>query len=145
MGKRDAQRVTAALMALGDVRQALENARAEEALGALTEAEHALESVSHAPGVAVTEAVRRLGVSDPTVRSWIDRGALHAIPDVSPIQIEPDSLRRVQSALDELRRRGQDRHWLEAFAEHLDDLTARQSPAAREGFEALRRGDVEPA
>lgn len=37
------------------------------------------------------------------MRSWIARGALCAITGSSPVQIEPESLRRVGHALDELR------------------------------------------
>jgi hypothetical protein len=95
--------------------------------------------------VPVAHAARRLGVSEPTVRSWIARGALHAITGSSPVQVEPESLRRVGRALDELREHGQDRDWLEALLDYLHDLQTRRSPALEEGLQQLERGELEPA
>jgi transposase len=95
--------------------------------------------------VPVAQAARRLGVSVPTVRSWIARGALRAIKGSSPVQVEPESLRSVSRALDELRERGQDRDWLQPLVDYLDDREARRSPALQEGLEQLARGELEPA
>ena len=106
---------------------------------------HVVTAQSHAAGVPVAQAARRLGVSVPTVRSWIARGALAAIEGSSPVEIEPESLRSVGRALDELRERGQDREWLAALVDYLDDRQARQSPALREGLAQLARGELEPA
>jgi hypothetical protein len=75
----------------------------------------------------------------------MQRGALRTVPGATPAQIEPESLRRVTRALAELRERGQDRDWLLALADYLDDISARRNPALREGLEQLRRGDYEPA
>lgn len=145
MGKRDAQRVTTALMALTDAREALNDERRDLAFVALEEAQHALESVEHTPGIPVAQAAERLGVSGPTVRSWMQRGILRTVPGMTPAQIEPETLRRVARALAELRERGHDRDWLLALADYLDDLSALRSPALREGLEQLRRGEYEPA
>jgi hypothetical protein len=145
MGKRDAQQVTAALMALTDARQALADDRRDIASSALLEAQRALESVERSPGVPIARAAERLGVSGPTIRSWMQRGALRAVPGVTPVQVEPASLRRVGRALEELRERGQDRDWLSALAYHLDDREARRSHALREGLDQLKRGEYEPA
>lgn len=145
MGKRDAQQVTMALIALEDAHDALKNGRRDAAIQAMQEAHHTLESVGHAPGVPVAHAARRLGVSEPTVRSWITRGALHTITGSSPVQVEPESLRRVGRALDELREHGQDRDWLEALLDYLHDLQTRRSPALEEGLQQLERGELEPA
>jgi transposase-like protein len=94
---------------------------------------------------SVAQAARRLGVSVPTVRAWIARGALAAIEGSSPVEIEPESLRSVGRALEELRARGQDREWLQALVDYLDDREARRSPALHEGLEQLARGELEPA
>lgn len=58
-----------------------------------------------AAGVAA--ASKQLGVSELTIRNWVKRGALSAVPKIDPIQIEPESLRRVSRALSELRGHGQ--------------------------------------
>ena len=145
MGKRDAQSVTMALISLHDARDALQSGRRDAAIQAMQEAHRTLEGIGHAAGVPVAHAARRLGVSVPTVRSWIARGALAAIDGSSPVEIEPQSLRSVGRALDELRERGQDRDWLQALVDYLDDRKARQSPALREGLAQLARGELEPA
>jgi hypothetical protein len=145
MGKRDAQQVTMALIALEDAYDALKNGRSDAAIQAMQEAHHTLEGVGHAPGVPVAHAARRLGISEPTVRSWIARGALHAITGSSPVQIEPESLRSVGHALDELRERGQDHDWLEALLDYLHDLQTRRGAALKEGLQQLERGELEPA
>jgi DNA invertase Pin-like site-specific DNA recombinase len=145
MGKRDAQSVTMALISLDDARDALQSGRRDAAIQAMQEAHRTLEGIGHAAGVPVAQAARRLGVSVPTVRSWIARGALAAIKGSSPVEIEPESLRSVGRALDELRERGQDREWLQALVDYLDDRKARQRPALREGLEQLARGELEPA
>jgi predicted transcriptional regulator len=145
MGKRDAQHVTMALIALDDAHDALQSGHRDAAIQAMQEAHCTLEGVGHAAGVPVAHAARRLGVSEPTVRSWIARGALRAIKGSSPVQVEPESLRSVSRALDELRERGQDREWLAALVDYLDDREARRSPALKEGLEELARGELEPA
>lgn len=145
MGKRDAQHVTMALIALEDAYDALESGRRDAAILAMQEAHRTLEGVGHAPGVQVAHAARRLGVSEPTVRSWVARGALRTVTGSSPLQVEVESLRRVGRALDELRERGQDRDWLEALLDYLHDLQTRRSPALKEGLQQLERGALEPA
>jgi transposase-like protein len=145
MGKRDAQSVTLALISLDDARDALASGRRDAAIQAMQEAHRTLEGIGHAAGVPVAQAARRLGVSVPTVRSWIARGALRAIKGSSPVQVEPESLRSVSRGLDELRERGQDRDWLQALVDYLDDREARRSPALKEGLEQLARGELGPA
>jgi len=145
MGKRDAQLVTEALYTLVDAREAIENGHADAALDALEEAQEVLISVRHTPGVSVAAASQRLGVSEPTIRSWVKRGALKTVPDTRPMQIEPESLHRVTRALAELRERGQDRDWLQALVDHLDDREARGSSVLRKGLAQLKCGQLEPA
>ena len=143
MGKRDAQLVTQALYTLSDARQR-SNGQRDAALDALDEAKGAL-SRSTRPGVSVAAAGERLGVSEPTIRSWVKRGALRAVPKASPMQIDPESLHRVSRALSELRERGQDRDWLQAVVDELHDREARQSDALRKGISKRKRGQLEPA
>jgi Helix-turn-helix domain len=54
-----------------------------------------------ARGVPVAEAAKYLGVSEPTVRLWVRRGALAALPGSKPALIEHESLRRVGRAVRE--------------------------------------------
>ena len=145
MGKRDAQLVTEALYTLAGAREAIENGRSDAALDALEEAQEVLVSVKHTPGVSVATASQRLGVSEPTIRSWVKRGALMAVRGSRPVQIEPESLHRVDRALAELRERGQDRDWLQALVDYLHDREARDSGALQEGLAQLKRGRLEPA
>ena len=114
-------------------------------LRAMEEAHQTLEAVGHAAGVPVAHAARRLGVSEPTVRSWIARGALRRVPGSSPVEIEPSSLRQVSSALDELREHGQDRDWLATLVDYLEDRQTRRRPALKKGLQQLQRGELEPA
>lgn len=145
MGKRDAQQITVALMALTDARDALVEDQRDAALQAVEAAACLLESVDHAPGVPVARAAARLGVSDKTVLTWIERGVLRSVPDAKPRKVDPQSLRRAARALDELRRGGQNRDWLQALVDYLDDGGARRSEALREGLDELRKGKLEPA
>lgn len=64
---------------------------------------------------------------------------------MTPVQVEPESLRRVGRALAELGERGRDRDWLIAFVDHLDDRTVRSSPALCEGPRSTEGGEYEPA
>jgi hypothetical protein len=145
MGKRDAQLVTQALYTLVDAREAIENGHPDAALDALDEAQEVLISVKHTPGVSVAAASEQLGVSEPTIRSWVKRGVLSAVSKASPMQIEPESLHRVSRALAELRERGQDRDWLQAVVDYLHDREARKSDALQKGISQLKRGQLEPA
>ena len=145
MGKRDAQSVTMALISLDDARDALASGSRDAAIRAMEEAHQTLEGIGHAAGVPIAHAARRLEVSVPTVRLWITRGALRAIKDSSPVEIEPESLRSVSRALHELRERGQDRDWLAALVDYLHDREIRRGPGLKEGLEHLARGELEPA
>jgi hypothetical protein len=145
MSKRDAQQITVALMALTDARDALAANRRDAALRAVEAAADLLEEVEHAPGVPVARAAALLGVSDKTVLVWIERGALTAVPNAKPRQVDRASLRLAVRALEELRRRGQDRDWLQALVDDLDDRRARRGDALREGLEQVRKGELEPA
>lgn len=76
-----------------------------------------------ARGVPVADAARYLGVSEPTVRLRVRRGALAALPRSKPVLIEHESLRRVGRAVRELRTRGEDREWLEGVVRYVEGMT----------------------
>ncbi len=98
-----------------------------------------------ARGVPVAQAAEYLGVSEPTVRLWVRRGALVALPGSKPALIEHDGLRRVGRAVRELRARGKDREWLEDVVRYVEDMTDRSSPSVRQGLEDLAEGKLQPA
>lgn len=93
--------------------------------------------------MSVAAASERLGVSEPTIRSWVKRGALSTVPKASPMQIEPESLHQVSRVLTELRERGQDLDWLQTVADLLHDREACETDALRKGISQLKRGQLE--
>lgn len=98
-----------------------------------------------ARGVPVAEAAKYLGVSEPTVRLWVRRGALASLPGSKPVLIEYESLRRVGRAVRELRARGEDREWLESVVRYVEDMADRSSPSVRQGLKELAEGKLQPA
>jgi transposase-like protein len=117
----------------------------ELALQHLTDIQARLQEHLAAPGLPVSEAARYLGVSEPTVRAWLARGALTAVPEAKPVLVDIPSLRRVGHALAELRERGRDRDWTRALVDLLHDHAERRRPELLEGLDELRRGELEPA
>lgn len=98
-----------------------------------------------ARGVPVAEAAKYLGVSEPTVRLWVRRGALAALPGSKPALVEHESLRRVGRAVRELRAKGEDREWLEGVVRYVEDMTDRSSQSVRQGLKDLAEGKLQPA
>jgi len=98
-----------------------------------------------ARGVPVAEAAKYLGISEPTVRLWVRRGALAALPGSKPVLIEHESLRRVGRAVRELRAKGEDREWLESVVRYVEDMADRSSPSVRQGLKELAEGKLQPA
>lgn len=60
-------------------------------------------------GAKVGEAAQLLGVSAPTVRAWIEAGALRAVAGSSPLRVGVMSLAATKSVVEELRRHREDR------------------------------------
>lgn len=83
-------------------------------------------------GAKVAEAAQVLGVSAPTVRAWIEAGALQALAGSSPVRVGVMSLAATKQVVDELKRHRDDRHLLADVLRLLrdrgvlagDDLTA---------------------
>jgi hypothetical protein len=96
-------------------------------------------------GAPLSLAADYLNVSVPTVRTWIERDVLVAVPRAKPAAVSLESLLRVRRIVDELRARGQDRDWLQSLVDHLHDEQAVRDPAVQRGLDELRRGDLEPA
>jgi hypothetical protein len=98
-----------------------------------------------ARGVSVAEAAKYLGVSEPTVRLWVRRGALAALAGSKPVPIEHESLRGVGRTVRELRATGEDREWLEGVVRYVEDMADRSSSSARQGLKELSEGKLQPA
>jgi len=60
-------------------------------------------------GAKVGEAAQVLGVSAPTVRAWIEAGALQAVAGSRPVRVGVMSLAVTKSVVDELRAHRDDR------------------------------------
>lgn len=95
-------------------------------------------------GVKVADAAKVLGLTPPTVRSWLDAGVLEVVAGATPVRIEVRSLAEVKHAVDLLREHGHDRNLLVAVMRLLRDRAALGTAGAREGFEDLASGRVVP-
>ena len=93
-------------------------------------------------GVKVSEAARVLGLSQPTIRSWIEAGVLDAVPGATPVRVDVLSLASVKHAVDLLRQHADDRQLLVQVMRVLRDRAALEG--ADEGFADYRAGRVVP-
>ena len=154
VGKRDEHQVAYAVVELEDARSELRavvpdagrrprrtaaaGSNPQSVAAALELLEGALERLERgaaaARGLPVSQAALYLGVSEPTVRAWLKRGLLRKVPRSKPLLIERSSLRRVHSAVSELRARGQERDWLIALVDLLQDRAERRRPEIRRGL-----------
>lgn len=95
-------------------------------------------------GAKVSEVAHVLGVSQPTVRAWIEAGVLDPRGDSTPARVDVLSLVAVKRAVDLLREHGHDRNLLVAVMRLLRDRAALAGDGVREGFEDLAAGRVVP-
>jgi hypothetical protein len=95
-------------------------------------------------GAKVAEAATLLGVSAPTVRSWVDVGVLSAATGARPLRVEVTSLAAVKQLVDELRSHGDDRHLLAEVARVLRDGAALAGVDVASAFEDVRAGRLRP-
>lgn len=93
-------------------------------------------------GAKVSEVATVLGLSQPTVRAWIEAGLLQAIPGAAPVRVSVRSLVDVKRALDLIRRHQDDRQLLTQVMRMLRDRAA--LGGAEEGFDDLTAGRVVP-
>ena len=91
-------------------------------------------------GAKVSDAARALGVSAPTVRSWIEAGVLDSVPGATPVRVDVLSLAAVKRAVDLLRKHSDDRHLLADVMRLLRDEAALASEDTRNGLEDLAAG-----
>lgn len=95
-------------------------------------------------GAKVSEAAEVLGVSPPTVRSWIQAGVLQSMLQSSPLRIDVSSLAAVKRAVDLLRSNGHDRDLLAAISRRLRDQDPLESDGLAAGIEDVRAGRTVP-
>lgn len=95
-------------------------------------------------GAKVSEASELLGVSPPTVRSWIDAGVLEKVPKSSPLRVDTLSLADVKRAVDLLRRHGRDRDLLSAVYRVLRDRDILETAGLEAAIEDVAAGRVVP-
>ena len=95
-------------------------------------------------GAKVSEVAHVLGVSQPTVRAWIEAGVLDPRGDSTPARVDVLSLVAVKRAVDLLREHGHDRNLLVAVMRLLRDRAVLAGDGVREGFEDLAAGRVVP-
>ena len=93
-------------------------------------------------GAKVSEAAEVLGISQPTVRAWLDAGILVAVADTKPVRLDVLSLAGIKRALDLIRQHSEDRQLLVHVMRVLRDRDA--LAGSDEGFADLRAGRVVP-
>ncbi len=93
-------------------------------------------------GAKVSEAARVLGLSQPTIRAWIESGVLTKVADSSPVRIKVQSLATIKRAVDLLRQHRDDRHFLIRVMRILRDEAALED--SEEGLADYRAGRVAP-
>lgn len=93
-------------------------------------------------GAKVSEAAEVLGISQPTVRAWIDAGILTAVPDTKPVRIDVLAVAATKRALNLIRDHREDRQLLVHVMRVLRDRAA--LAGSEEGFADLRAGRTVP-
>jgi hypothetical protein len=98
-------------------------------LGAITSLKAIVERADDVgTGVPVAISALLLKVSEPTVRSWVDKGVLEAVADSHPLAVRPRSLGQVLGAVTFIRQNvGEEPRLLNYLSERLefDDLRSR--------------------
>lgn len=94
------------------------------------------------PGAKVSEAADVLGISQPTVRAWIETGILPAVSGTKPVRIDVLALAETKWALNRIRDNVDDRQLLVHVMRVLRDRAALEG--AEEGFADLQAGRIVP-
>lgn len=99
---------------------------------------------ARAGGAKISEAASVLGLSVPTVRSWVAAGVLEAIPGRQPTRVTYDSLALARHALDELRRHQDDRPLLITVMRQLRDRAVLDDPMLDQALDDVAAGRLTP-
>jgi excisionase family DNA binding protein len=123
--------------------------RASHALssGDVAVAERALKQAKRtvytdAPALTVPEVADELGVSRPTVRSWIAKGLLDVVADTSPRRVRFSSVQELKERLARLRALAKDERRFSQLLREAADQRALAQPGAREGLQDALAGDT---
>lgn len=123
--------------------------RASHALssGDVAVAERVLEQAKRtvytdAPALTVPEVADELGVSRPTVRSWIAKGLLDVVADTSPRRVKFASVQELKERLARLRALAKDERRFSQLLREAADRRALAQPGAREGLQDALAGDT---
>jgi excisionase family DNA binding protein len=95
-----------------------------------------------APALTVPEVAEELGVSRPTVRSWIAKGLLDVVADTSPQRVTFSSVQQLKERLGKLRALAKDERRFSQLLREAADERALEQPGAREGLKDALAGDV---
>jgi hypothetical protein len=93
-------------------------------------------------GAKVTEAALVLGVSQPTVRAWIDAGVLPVVPKAKPVRVDVLAVADLKRAIDLVRAHVDDRQLLVHVMRLVRDRAALEGAGA--GFDDYRAGRTVP-
>ena len=105
--------------------------------------ELAWDHVRDATPIRVSHAENILGVSNQTVRSWIDLGILDGLQG-SPRRVGLESVVRAKRIADELREQGRDRDLMSAVLSRLEALGLEQDKEFRKSVGQMRRRERRP-
>ena len=95
-------------------------------------------------GAKVSEVAKVLGLSQPTVRAWMESGLLVPIAGMTPVRIDVLSLADVKRALGLIRRQKDDKRLLADVMRRLRDRAALAGEDVRAGLEDLAAGRTVP-
>jgi len=93
-------------------------------------------------GAKVSEAAAVLGISQPTVRAWIEAGLLTAMDGTKPVRLDVLALAETKRVLDLTRDHSDDRKLLVHVMRLLRDRAALEG--SEEGFADLHEGRIVP-
>jgi hypothetical protein len=103
----------------------------------------AWEHVREADPVRISHAQTLLGVSNQTVRSWIDEGILDGFGG-SPQRVGLESVVRARRIADELREQGRDQNLMSAVVSRLEALELEKDKEFRKSVGQMRRRERRP-
>jgi hypothetical protein len=98
--------------------------------------------LDEAPSVRLSVAGKLLGLSLPTIRTWIDRALLEEVRDTSPRRVTLRSVLEVRPLVRELRALGRDRNLLEAVLARVEDERTLSDRKLRRSLDEMRGGEL---
>jgi excisionase family DNA binding protein len=144
MTKSEHRQLIASFVTLDD---AITRASVALANGRVAVAERALEEAKQtvsadAPALTVPEVAEELGVSRPTVRSWIAKGLLEGVADTSPQRVRFASVQELKERLAQLRILAKDERRFSSLLSEAADQRALAQSGASEGLQDALAGDT---